>query len=101
MKLVKVTIARIYITEGEKLLKPIIAYLQNEAKIRGVSVFRAISGYGGRGAHVSSLVDLSLDLPLAIEFFDSPEKVKNALDHVNGMVKAEHIIFWDAQANDV
>jgi len=99
---VKVTMVRIYITESSKLLKPITNYLHNEAKVRGVSVFRAISGYGDSGqAHESSFVDLSLNLPLAIEFFDQPEKIKETLVHINTMVKPEHIVFWEAQANEL
>lgn len=102
MKTVKVTIARIYITEASGLLKEIVKYLHDEAKIRGVSVFRAISGYGDSGAtHDALLVDLSLDLPLAIEFFDHTEKMTKTLEHINLMVKPEHIIFWEAQANEI
>jgi hypothetical protein len=100
MKSVKVTVVRIYITEASKLLKPIIHYLHDEAKVRGISVFRAISGYGESGAHVSTLLDLSLNLPLTIEFFDHPEKAKMALEKVSSMVKPEHVVFWDAQVND-
>lgn len=40
-------------------------------KIRGISIFRAISDFGERGDHTTCFVDLSLDLPLVIEFFDS------------------------------
>ncbi len=100
MNLVKVTMVRIYITEGSKLLKPVMNYLHNEAKLRGVTVFRAISGYGDSGGeHCSSLVDLSLNLPLTVEFFDHPEKIKQALEYLNKMIKPEHVVFWDAQAN--
>lgn len=100
MKLVKVTMVRIYITEASKLLRPVMDYLHNEAKLRGVSVFRAISGYGDSGGeHGASLVDLALNLPLTIEFFDHPEKVRQALEHLNKMIKPEHVVFWDAEAN--
>ena len=102
MKSAKVTIVRIYITEASKLLKPLITYLHDEAKVRGVSVFRAISGYGDSGTmHDASLIDLSLDLPLTIEFFDAPAKIEVALAHINTLVKREHIAFWDAQTNTV
>lgn len=75
-------------------------YLHHEAKVRGVSVFRAIGGYGNSGnEHNASLMDLSLDLPVAIEFFDHPEKVKLALVELNKMVKPEHVVCWEAQAN--
>lgn len=99
MKTQNVIFVRIYITEGSNKLKTIVNYLTKEASIRGVSVFRALSGYGESGAHTSSLLDLSLDLPLAIEFFDVKEKVDVALDHLTEMVKPEHIIFWEADAN--
>jgi PII-like signaling protein len=100
MRSMNVTMVKIYITEASKLLKPIVNYLHNEVKVRGVSVFRAVSGYGESGNHLAALVDLSLDLPLSIEFFDEPEKVRQALDHLGSLVKSEHIVFWPAQAND-
>ena len=98
MKTVDIVLVRVYITESSHLLKTIVPYLKKEAKIRGVSVFRAISGFGETGDHSASLMDLSLDLPLVIEFFDKKEKVKPALEYLNSIIK--HIVFWDAKAND-
>jgi len=100
MKMVDIVMVRIYITESSHLLNKIVDYLKNEAKIRGVSVFRAISGFGETGVHSSSLLDLSLDLPLAIEFFDTKNKVEPTLEYLNSIVKHEHIVFWDAKVND-
>lgn len=100
MKTVDIIVVRIYITESSHLLNKIISYLKTEAKIRGVSVFRAISGFGETGNHTASLVDLSLDLPLIIEFFDNQNKVESALGYLNTIIKHEHIIFWNGKAND-
>jgi hypothetical protein len=100
MKTIDIVFVRVYITESSHLLNKIVHYLKNEAKIRGVSVFRAISGFGETGDHTASLIDLSLDLPLAIEFFDSKSKIKPALDYLNGIIKHEHIVFWGAKEND-
>lgn len=100
MKLINVTIVRIYITEQSKLLKPIIDYLKNEAQIRGVTVFRAITGYGEHGTHGEKIIDLSFDLPLTIEFFDEPEKVETAIKYLNTLIKPEHLVYWSAKAND-
>ena len=100
MKTVDITVVRIYITESSHLLNKIVHYLKSESKIRGVSVFRAISGFGETGDHTASLIDLTLDLPLVIEFFDSKDKIEPALDYLNGIIKHEHIVFWDAKAND-
>lgn len=99
MKTMDVIVVRVYITESSHLLKTILDYLKNEAKIRGVSVFRAISGFGESGDHAASFVDLSLDLPLIVEFFDSTDKIEPALKHLNSVIKHEHIIFWKASAN--
>ncbi len=101
MKTIDVIFVRIYITESSHLLNTIVKYLKNEAKIRGISVFRAISGFGDTGKnHTASLMDLSLDLPLSIEFFDSKNKIDTALDYLSGIIKHEHIVFWEAKSND-
>lgn len=100
MKTIPVLVVRIYITESSGLLHKIVDYLKKEAKVRGITVFRAISGFGETGNHhMTSLVDLSLDLPLAVEFFDHKEKVEAALEALSKMVKPEHIITWEANAN--
>ena len=100
MNMMDVIIVRLYITESSHLLKTILAYLKNEATIRGVTVFRAINGFGETGNHTTSFVDLSLDLPLVVEFFDSEDKIVPALEHLNGIIKHEHIVFWKASTND-
>ena len=99
MKTIDVVMVRVYITESSHLLNTILSYLKTEANIRGVSVFRAISGFGETGDHTTSFMDLSLNLPLAIEFFDSKHKVEPALVHLKDVIKAEHLVFWDAKAN--
>lgn len=99
MKTLDVVVVRIYITEASHVLNKIVSYLKTEANIRGVSVFRAISGFGDTGFHTTSLLDLSLDLPLVIEFFDQKNKVAIALEHLNETVKHAHIVFWDAKVN--
>lgn len=101
MKTLDVLVVRIYITESSHLLNKIVSYLKIEAKIRGVSVFRAISGFGETGDHTASLLDLSFNLPLTIEFFDQKDKVERALEHLhlNETIKPEHIVFWNATVN--
>ena len=101
MKTVDVTVVRVYITESSHLMDKILQHLKKEVGIRGVSVFRAISGFGESGNHSSSLMDLSLDLPLTIEFFDNDKaKIHQALEYLRTVVKPEHIVFWEAKAND-
>lgn len=99
MKTIEIKVARIYIMEASGSLSAILSYLQKTANVRGVSVFRAISGFGETGKHSTSLLDLSLNLPLTIEFFDEPQKVEHALEYLSTIIKPEHIIFWTAYAN--
>ncbi len=99
MKTLDVLMVRIYTTESSHLLKTIVDYLRTEAQIKGVSVFRAVSGFGETGEHSASLLDLSLNLPLVIEFFDQKDKVEQALNYLNKTIKHEHIVFWEAKVN--
>ena len=100
MKHHDVTMVRIYCTEGEHLMKNMLARLHDEEKVWGVTVFRGISGFGKSGKlHSSDLLDLSLDLPLVIEFFDGPAKVHRILTHLKDILKPGHVITWPAQVN--
>ena len=101
MKHSDVTMVRVYLTEGEGLLKKILAKLHDDEKVRGVTVFRGISGFGRSGKmHSTSLLDLALDLPLVVEFFDEPEKVRGILLHLKTLVPSGHIVSWAANINE-
>lgn len=92
-----VTYVRVYLTEGEGSMDALLRCLHDEEKVQGVTVFRGISGFGKSGKmHSSSLLDMSLDLPLVIEFFDVPEKVNNIIEHLRNKVKPGHIVSWSA-----
>ena len=56
-----------------------------------------ISGFGKSGKlHSSSLLDMSLDLPLVMEFFDVPHKVDSILEHIRKDIEPGHIVSWPA-----
>jgi PII-like signaling protein len=94
----KVTVARIYVTEGEHIHEKIFRRLHDEHKLRGVTLFRGISGFGRSGEmHASSLLDLSFDMPVVIEFFDEAGRVEAALASVAEWVRPGHVIIFDAQ----
>ena len=95
-----VTIMRIYLTEGEAQLNKLLSFLKQKEEVRGVTVFRGVSGFGPSGAiHISNLMDLSLDLPLVVEMFDEPEKMQRVLEHLNTMIKPGHILMWSGKTN--
>lgn len=94
----QVKVARVYFSEGQKQLKPLMDYLQNDVEVKGVTVFRGIEGFGESGVKQStSILDLSFDLPIVIEFFDAPNVVDDILERLKVMVKPGHIITWLAE----
>lgn len=96
-----VTLVRIYLTETEKTLKPLLERLHDTEKVRGVTVFRGISGFGRSGkVHSSTLLDLSMDLPVVVEFFDAPGKVARILDHLQDLLPPGHVVSWPAKVNE-
>lgn len=95
-----VTFVRIYCMEADKRLEHLLKRLHDVEKVRGVSVFRAVSGFGGSGVvHTASLVDLSLALPVTVEFFDRPEKIDDILEHIADLAEGGHIVRWQAEMN--
>ena len=97
MKTLDVMFVRIYLTEGEGNMQDLLKCLHDEEQVQGVTVFRGISGFGKSGKmHSSSLLDMSLDLPLVIEFFDVPQKVSDILEHIRKDIDPGHIVSWPA-----
>jgi len=95
MNQVQAIMVRVYLSESDHGLKALIDCLHDELKVCGVTVMRGIEGYGSSGrVHTASLVDLSLDLPLILEFFDRPDKAALAITRIQAMVKPGHLVSW-------
>ncbi|EGV16482.1 DUF190 domain-containing protein [Thiocapsa marina] len=95
MSRVEALMVRIYLSESDHALKAVLACLHDELRVRGVTVMRGIEGYGASGKrHGASLIDLSLDLPLVVEFFDRPEKAAAAIARVERFVGPGHLVSW-------
>ena len=96
----EITMVRIYLTEEKAHLEKLMTLLHDQEKVRGVTVFRGISGFGKSGdVHSSSLLDLSLNLPIVVEFFDTPEKTEQIMEHLNSFIEPGHIVSWSANVN--
>ncbi len=96
IKQTEVTIVRIYLSEKEAKLGKLLTLLKEYEHIRGVTVVRGISGFGVSGKiHTSSLLDLSLDLPVMVEFFDFPDKIKKVVQHLLEIDQPGHIVSWN------
>ena len=93
-----VTMVRIYLVEGRDDINKIITRLV-EIKARGFTVFKGVAGLGtDHRLHKASLLALSSELPIIIEFFDVPERVKEISEKLSDLVKPELIISWPAQS---
>ncbi|HLA74617.1 MAG TPA: DUF190 domain-containing protein [Gammaproteobacteria bacterium] len=94
----EVTVVRVYLTEEKGHLDTMLKHLHDRGKVRGVTVFRGIAGFGKSGVmHTSSLVDVSLNLPVVVEFFEEPAKAEVLIDYLNTIVGPGHIVSWRAQ----
>ena len=95
----EVIMARIYTLEGHDQLNQALDILHDEEKIMGVTIIRGIAGFGeNREVHTSSLLTLSLELPLIIEFYDAPVKVEKAIQALKLRLDFKHIVSWSALA---
>jgi len=97
MKALDVIFVHVYLTEAQGKLEKLLECLHDDKKVLGVTVYRGISGFGKHGTmHSSSLLDISLNLPLMIEFFDSPEKIESIIEFLYPKLDPGHIVSWPA-----
>ncbi len=95
MNHVKLLMVRVYLTEKDKLLRSILDFLHYTVHVAGVTVYRAISGYGESGVmHSTEIMSLSLNLPIVVEFFDDVDKLTPILLHLSEMVGEGHVVSW-------
>ncbi len=98
----EVIVVRIYIHEAEQdrrtnLQQEILTLLHDQQRVKGVTVFRGIAGFGASGAvHAADLLRLTVDLPIVIEFYDEPQVAQAAMKLLNGLVPDGHVVWWQA-----
>ncbi len=93
----EVLMVRLYLAEGRDDIRNVHKWLETN-KIRGFTAFRGIAGLGSDGlVHKASLLDLSSELPMVIEFFDTPERIAELMPTLRTFVKPDHIVSWTAQ----
>jgi PII-like signaling protein len=72
---------------GKSLWSALLEFLRKEGAA-GATVTRGIAGYGAHSKiHAASIVDLSSDLPLVLEWIDSRERVERLLPAIEGMLQ--------------
>lgn len=98
-----VTVVRIYLREADHgkrktLMQEVFNILHDQQRVQSLTVFRGIAGFGDSGeVHASDMLRLNVDLPLVIQFFDTPTVVDAALALLDGLVPAGHILTWRAE----
>lgn len=93
------TLVRIYLREAEHRLGKVMNFLHDDAKVRGVTVLRGIEGFSEDGTlRTVSLLNLSLDLPLVIEFYDDTDKVEGIIAKLVDDMKLTHVISFPISA---
>jgi PII-like signaling protein len=86
---------RVYLSESDHALVPLMRLLHDELGVCGATVVRGIEGFGASGkVHAAALLELSLDLPLIVEFFDCPDKARAAIARITQIVKPGHVVSW-------
>lgn len=91
---------KIYVSEDSKYkghnLYNAIVYKLKECGIAGVTVTRAIEGYGkGKALHAARILDLSSSLPIIIEAIDTVEQIEKVLPTISSMVNEGMIMVTD------
>ncbi len=86
----KVRRVRVYLSESVKVghqpaYLAIVELLRKEGA-HGATVFRAIEGFGATGhVHVAHLLDVA-DVPVLLEWIDTPEEVARLLPRVEALL---------------
>lgn len=95
MKETGALMVRVYLAESDRALNRILDCLHDELQVSGVTITRGIEGYGDSGVvHTASLVDLSADLPLVLEFFEEPAKARAAMARIAEYIAPGHMVSW-------
>jgi PII-like signaling protein len=98
-----ILMVRVYLSEADqgkrkRLMQEILTLLQERHAVQGVTVFRAIAGFGvGGEVRADDILRLNVDLPIVVEFFDEPMVAEAAIALLRGLVPGGHIVSWPAR----
>jgi hypothetical protein len=98
MKTENLMMVRVYLTEHEHRARELLEYLRDSG-IRGATLLRGVSGFGQSGKwHQADWADLVGDLPLILEFADSPARVDAVLPGLLAQTKPRHVLRFPLEA---
>ena len=97
MKQSDITMVRVYCSQGHQHQK-IIDLLHREHRVTG-DRFGHPLGLADRYLHDAGLLDVSLDLPVVVEFFDASRRRWLVLPLINDIVDRDTSYPWPANVN--
>jgi len=90
-----VTMVRVYTDDSHGHISTMLEQLHKRGDVIGTTIFRGIAGFGEQGIHQSSLLDLSGDLPIVVEFYHNSDKSDELINFVHEQISDAHIISWE------
>lgn len=97
MKFRNVRVVRVFLSERGGEAERLLRRLHDDWKVHGVTVYRGIAGFGDSGrVHTTRVLDVSHDLPITVEFYDTPDRIDAVLAELEG-VKPGHLLTWMAE----
>lgn len=84
-----VVVVRIYLQQDQNRREVLLRRLRDWGKVRGATFFHGVQGFGAQHEGSSE--------PLVIEFFESADKVEEALDLLGDVVDPGHVVYWPAR----
>ncbi len=77
-----------------------IVHRAHQAGMAGASVFRGLEGFGAsRLVHISRLLSLSEDLPVAVVIVDTPERIDALLPQLDELVAGGLVVLDDVHVH--
>lgn len=96
MKFRKVRVVRVFLSEKGDEADLLMGKLHDTWKVHGVTVYRGLAGFGDSGRmHTTRIFDVSHDLPMTVEFYDSPDRIDAVLAQLD-RIKPGHLVTWIA-----
>jgi PII-like signaling protein len=97
MNFVQMIMVRVYLTESQHKARDLLKLL-HDAGLSGATLMRGVSGFGHTGHwHQADWSDLVGDLPLILEFVDTPQKIDAVLPKLLEQTDPSHVVTWPVQ----
>ena len=89
-----VRMVRVFLSQRDQKVEELLNDLHDRWAVHGVTVYQGVAGFGGsRRIRTARILDISYDLPVTIEFYDSPERIDQVLSGLEG-IKPGHVVSW-------